>query len=477
MIGSRTLLWDTARLLGVNTFARGVGIVALIAYARMLSPSDLAALPVFLILATFSTIPFSFGLYPTLIREVPKLLLEDESQALGMIRTVVLTVGGGVLIAAAAYWMLSPAIARAYFDAADSAWLVRWMAAGTIARGWDEVITFVLRATREYRLLASKKLVSELAQPLLAVPLTYVMGTRGLLLGLTTGLALGIIWAVWGTRRYIFRRTRSLPLGPLVRRSWPYYIEGFLFFLTQQGDQALVGALLAPPVLAAYYVARRIPDALGLILYSVEEVMGSTLARAAVDGTHAIARAFRTMALVLGVFVLPASALAASLAGAYVTLAGRVNYAFALPAIVVLALATIPQAGVTVTSQAALALGHPSDRLKITALFAGLLLAFTLISTRLGLNAVAIGRAMAIVLSATAGFWITRSFRPQLPWRDLGRFLLPTILLVVTTVGLDVIFGQQWLVPLCALAGCGVFAATAYFLLSPRQRAELGSWA
>ncbi len=201
--------------------------------------------------------------------------------------------------------------------------------------------------------------------------------------------------------------------------------------------------------------------------------MGSTLSRATVDGPETLARAFRTMALVVATFVLPATALAASLGTAYVSFMGRANYAFAVPAVVLLTLSTIPQGGITITSQVALALGHPSDRLKITATFAGLLLAFTVITTRLGVNAVATARATAIVCAAGAGFWLTRSFRPKVPWPDIGRVVLPTILLAVTTVGLQTIGGNLWLVPASALAGCGVFFGTSYLLLSAQERKVL----
>src|SRR6266566_8182670 len=145
-LSSRTLVRDTARLLGANTLTRSIGILALVAYARMLSPADLAALPVFLFLGAFTTIPFNLGLYPTLMREVPRLLLGNDEEALGVIRTVVCTVGGGVPVAGVAYLAFAPAIAKTYFGTASSAWLVRWMVAGTVARGWDEVVTFGLRA-------------------------------------------------------------------------------------------------------------------------------------------------------------------------------------------------------------------------------------------------------------------------------------------------------------------------------------------
>ena len=469
-LSARALVFDTARLLGANTVTRVIGIIALVFYARLLSPSDLAALPVFLLLGAFTTIPFNLGLYPTLMRDVPRLLVTNEQDALGMIRTTVLTIGVGVIIAGFGYAFLSPLIARVYLGSYGSAPLVLWMVTGTVLRGWDEMITFVMRATREVGLLTSKKLISEIGQPVLALALLPALGVRGMILGQTLGLAVGLAWGAYGVRRYLFRKTSAIPLGPLVRRSRPYYLEGFVFFLTQQGDQALVGALLSPTALAAYYVARRVPDALGLILYSVEEVMGPTLSRAAAEGQAAVARAFRVMTMIVGAFVLPAGVLGASLASAYVTLVGRASYGFVIPAVVILSLATVCQGGVTVTSQAALALGHPSDRLKITVTFAVLLLALTAVTAQLGLTAVAVGRGTAIAFASLVGFWLTRDVRPPVPWNDLGRVVAPAILLAVTVIGLQSLSNSLWLVPVFAALGATIFGAALYFSFGPERR-------
>lgn len=477
-ISGRSLVVDTSRLIGANTVTRAVGIGALILYARTLAPGELAALPIFLLLGSFTTIPFNLGLYPTLLREIPRLLVSDEQQAVGMIRTVTVTIAGGVLLAGVSYALLSPVIAHVYLGQALNAPLILWMVPGTVARGWDEVLTFVMRATRDVGLLTSKKLVSEIGQPLLAVALLPALGVRGLILGQTLGLVAGLGWGVYGLRRHLFRRARAVPLAPLVRRSVPYYLEGLVFFVTQQGDQALVGAMMSPSALAAYYVARRIPDALGLILYSVEEIMGPTLSRAAVYGREAVTRSFQVMTMLVGALVLPAGVLTATLAGVYVTLVGRASYFFLVPAIVLLALATLAQGCITVTSQVALALGHPKDRVKITLTFAALLLAGTVSTAHVSVTAVAASRAAAMAGAALVGFLLTRELRPPMPWNDLARLILPTVVLGATMVGLQAIWSNPWLVPLFVVAACLVAGFALYFSLSPERRrlllAELG---
>lgn len=235
---------DIFGLLSANIVARAVGVAALVVYARALSPHDLAAVPVFLILGTFTTIPFNFGLYPTLIREVPPLLETRPERARGLIRTTVVTVSLGVLIAGAAYLALAPGIANLFLHDARDATLIRWMSVGTVARGADEIITYVLRATREFGALTRKKLISEVSQPVFALALIGPLGVQGLIIGLTIGLVIGVAVGVYGARAHLLGLAERVPLISVVRRSLPFYVEGAMFFVTQQGDQALVGALL-----------------------------------------------------------------------------------------------------------------------------------------------------------------------------------------------------------------------------------------
>src|SRR5713101_474046 len=195
---------DVSRLLGANVLARAVGIAALVVYARILSPRDLGALPIFLVLGAFTIIPVNLGLFPTLMREVPVLLEGRRDEALGTLRVVVLTVGGGVVAVALCYVPLAPAIARLFFHDAGAAPLIWWMVPGAVLRGLDEVLVYVLRSTREFEVLARKKLLSELAQPVAAVALLPTLGLRGLLLGMTLGLGIGVAWGAHRARSYLF---------------------------------------------------------------------------------------------------------------------------------------------------------------------------------------------------------------------------------------------------------------------------------
>ena len=300
-------------------------------------------------------------------------------------------------------------------------------------------------------------------------------GVRGLILGLTIGLAIGVAWTAYKARRYIFVPAHPVPLWPLVRESRAYYMEGFLFFATQQGDQAIVGALLSPAVLAGYYIARRISDALGLILYAMEEVMAPTLARAGADGAAQVRDTFRQLTLAVGAFVLPAGVLAAGLAPAYVALVGRPHYAGLVPAVAILALGIIPQGGITVVSQGALGLGRPSDRLKITTTFAVLLLALTTATTSLGITALAAARVTASALAALLGTWFSRHLLPPVPWRDLSMLSLPTASMAAVLWIPQQLFQSLVLVPWLILGACFTFAGILYAILSPDHRDKLAA--
>jgi O-antigen/teichoic acid export membrane protein len=462
-------------LLGVNLFTRVLGIGALIVYARLLPPIELAALPVFFMLGSFVTVPLNFGLFPTLTREIPVLLTKDRASALGMIRTVVLTVAGGILIVGVGYVVLASSIARLFFRTSDWTWLILWMTPGAVARGLDDITTFLLRSTGEFTRLAQKKVLAEVTTPVVAIALIYPFGVRGLVAGLTLGVVTGLVWAIYSTRHYLFRPCFAAPVGPIIRRSKPYYVESALFFLTQQGDQALVAALLSPVALASYYVARRIPDALALILLSVEEVMGPTLARTSLDARADVSRMFEGFAITIAAFVLPVAALAACLAPAYTRLVGAESFGDVTPAVVVLALGLVAQGAMTLVSQSALALGHPGDRLKITVLFACLLPVFTAASAHLGLTAVAVGRVTALLLATVVGARLLQHVLPPLPWRSISKLVVPTAVLTAAILMLQQLSESLWLVPAYAAAAAAMFLLTLIAVLNPVERGRVAA--
>lgn len=468
---------DLTRLLGVNVITRALGIVALIIYARLLPPTELAALPVFFILGSFVTVPLNFGLFPTLMREVPALLERDRAAALGMIRTVAFTVGGGIILVGAAYAAFAPALSRFFYDSPDWAWLFLWIVPGAVARGIDDILTFVLRSTREFGILAEKKLVIEVATPVAAVAGIWMLGVRGLVLGLGLGVVLGLAWGAFRARAYLVGPSTRVALAPLVRRSAPYYAESGLFFLTNQGDQALVAVLMSPMALAAYYLARRIPDALGLLLLSIEEVMGPTLARARVEARNGLDQVFRRFTVAVAAFVLPTAALAACFAWAFTRLIGAEAYAEVTPAIVVLALGLTVQGAMTIVSQSALALGHPRDRLKVTAVWGVLLLVLTAVVAPWGLVAVAAGRVAAVTIATVVGARLLRHLLPPIPWSDVAKLVMPSFAGAATALLLQRLSQDLRLAPVYAAAAVVVFLAVLFAVTSPVDRQRVaGVW-
>jgi O-antigen/teichoic acid export membrane protein len=408
------------------------------------------------------------------MREVPPLLEHDRAAALGTIRTVALTVGTGIVVVALGYLALAPSIARLFFDSTAWTWAIVWMVPGALARGLDDIMTFVFRSTGEFRALAQKKLIAEILTPLAALALIR-FGVRGLLVGVTIGVGAGLLWAIYALRHYLFVHASAAPVMPLIRRSGPYYVESGLFFFTQQGDQALVGALLSPVALAGYYVARRIPDAMGLLLSSVEEVMGPALAHTRGRAPAEESRLFDGFVVTVAAFVVPLAVLAACLAPAYTRLVGSESYGWVTPAVAVLSLGLVGQGAMTLVSQSALALGHPADRLKVTITFAVLLLACTAGAAHVGLTAVAVGRVVSIVLATLVGTYLVRHMLPAIPWGSISKVVAPTLLLAVTALLLQMLSDNLWLVPVYGTAALTVFVVALLVFLNPLDRQRLGT--
>ena len=112
---SQKVFSDNLKVTSGQVILRVSSILFLIFYARVLTAFELSVLPIFAIIGGMSTLLFNFGLFPTLVREVPKLLEKDKSRAISLLHTSSLIIAIGVGVFAILTFLFSGKIASIFF--------------------------------------------------------------------------------------------------------------------------------------------------------------------------------------------------------------------------------------------------------------------------------------------------------------------------------------------------------------------------
>jgi len=395
-------------------------IVFLIFYARVLTPFELSVLPIFAIIGGMSTLLFNFGLFPTLIREVPKLLEKDKSRAISLLHTS---------------FFLS---------------------------GLNQILTYAMRATSEFGKMVLRNITLGIAQRLLGIALFFIWGIKGLIIGFNLGIGIGVVMSLYFLRSYIFRRFRWYPIKKLLKFSFPYYIESFLMYFRSQGDQLIVGTFLSPAALSAYYVARRLFANLDLFRESIAQTIAPALARISDSKQQRIEQSFKKINNLLSYFAIPLCFLAASLSFAFVNLVGGEKYLNAMFPAAILCFTLLLYFFLGPLNGAVLVLGKPVERFKITAVQSfSILLFLTLLIRNFGISGAAFSQLLAITVTLVYSYFTLRKLMViRLDIRAIGNSFFASAVMASVISFAQVIFYKLYLIPLYAFIG--VFA---FFLL------------
>ena len=78
-------------------------------------------------------------------------------------------------------------------------------------------------------------------------------------------------------------------------------------------------------------------------------------------------------------------------------------------------------------------------------------------------------------IATLLGARLLRGLLPAVPWRSIAALAVPTCLLVGTTLLLEAVSDNLWLVPAFGLVALGVFAVALFVVLRPIDRSRLAS--
>lgn len=343
--------------------------------------------------------------------------------------------------------------------------VVRWLSAGFLLSSLTTTQQALLQREFAFRALALRRLTATLAGGVVGIGSAVGgAGVWSLVAQTITASVVGaaIIWVAssWrpglGVSREDFRDLFGFGMNVVG-------VE-FLQFLTRQGDNLLVGAVLGPVALGYYTMAYRVLLVMNeVFMGTISQVVTPTFSRLQED-LEATRRAYYAAIRLSQAVAVPAFVGVAILAPEIITVLFGVRWAPSAPVMQALALVGLVQCSTYFDRGVLYAAGRPDLEFRITlGATIGNLVAF-LIAVRWGIVAVAVALAIRNFAFWPIRIWALNRVAGVQPWPYLVQWCRPvgaSAVMATAVLGLRALFGEALATPL-PLALTVAAAAVAY---------------
>lgn len=271
---------NLSQLISANALIKIIGFVMVAVYARFLTKEELALIPVHALMGSLGIMFFGFGLQPTLLKMVPSRLEENNKEALGIMYTASTILAVGALLFSAGSFVLAQRLALIFFRDVAFTPLMRIIAIGAFFLSAREITSYVLWANARIDKISLILALSAVIRAILCSALLFLMGVKGVIIGLVLNDAICLLISLAFLRDLIGAKdVKWHSPWHLIKISLPFYFESYLSYFRGQGDQWIVATSLGPAAMGAYYVAKRVPQLLAVIRASLDKVMTPEVSR------------------------------------------------------------------------------------------------------------------------------------------------------------------------------------------------------
>ncbi len=455
-----TLARETARnallMVAARTSSLVISIGSVFFYTRWFHTDELAFVTVLSVLAQSCVIFGDLGLGLAVDRRLPGLMESDPSTGRDLARTYLWTVCVVSVVLCLALWILAGPISRVFLDGAISPTLILWGIPYVVAMIGHQLLTVLLRGTRNYGMLSLCVPLNQIAWSVLSIG-AYIGLARGAWPGVQAWFGadapIKAFIFIQGVAQFpaiiifskpVWRLIAGLPSPGAglhhLKMSLPYHAERYLNSIAAYGDQWVVAAFMSNEAKAIYYVPRTFFDRLTTTLDGITAVPLTALSTAAARNKDSLLRGIQVMRRALlyifgfgGACLLVGSRLLVDI------LAGSKYHAGGVMPFRVLAVHFIVIGMFLIHQQAVNAAGKPGDRLRIillqniASLAALAILGWYL--SRFGATAALCGVAAARIVGAAAGGWAAshyvRKIVPLKPdWTALRVVAIPCLTVI-----------------------------------------------
>ena len=243
-------------------------------FAHQLTKIQFATLAVFEILGALTNMISNFGLETYCMREIPGLIEnKDISRASQFIKTAITSrllwssITGFLLI------FFKQEIALIFFKDESYARSIQIISLGAVFFSMNTSMGLIASSLKLFKEIALINFIITLAFCTASITLYYFVGYIGWVIGFSISRAIGCILFFLLLKKWFFASMMFYPWTKMVRKSIPFYLRGFVKFGLLKLDQIVIGIFMTPGSLSMYYVAKKFPFYVSIII----ESMGSPL--------------------------------------------------------------------------------------------------------------------------------------------------------------------------------------------------------
>lgn len=281
MVSMSKSLKDFSYLVSSNAFLKIMGIVSVMVFTRYLEKEEIALIPLFVMVETFSTQVFSFGVLHTLVREVPHLLNKNKVRDVhSYIANCLVIIVPGILLFSFLFYAFSDAIAYFFFAEYTFVPHLELMAVGVFFAGINKAFSYVYWCLSRFQQESKRMVLVGILRIATGITFVILWGAYGLIASYVLTSFINTIVYVYNLKDVLVIKSFSFyRLKNLIKESVPFYLEGYVVFFRAEGDQFFVASMLGPEAMAIYYIAKKPQEVLVSFFYSLDRVLTTSLAK------------------------------------------------------------------------------------------------------------------------------------------------------------------------------------------------------
>ena len=409
-----------------------VGIISIIFFSRYFSKIELTAIPIYATIGSFGAILFGLGVFPVSLKLIPALVEKQESQAIGIAKSIIrVNLIGGTAYTIIAL-MLSQYLAVWFFHDAKYEYIIQLMCVGFFFISMSTNNTYLLKSFSRFTQLSKVILYKSIIQTTLSVVLSILLGWVGLVIGLVLGSLFHYSISVFYLIDIYNSSSKPYPFFDLFSESWSFYLESFLMYLRKEGDILIVTTFLGSQSLAIYFIAQKVLLGLNSIYETLNSVLLTKLS--ALRGNFELFR--KEIAFIFNIqafILLPLIILFIISVPWLIMLVGGTEYTASIVPGSILSLAPYFQFLFVLSFNAIIFLFLPGkSRLMLTGVNTVFLLGSLLILSNLfSINGVAMARVLSFLLTGLFAIYLVKKNNYSLSF-PFGLFSKMTIILFLS---------------------------------------------
>ncbi len=317
------------------------GVTWLAVLTRRVSPLELAAWALLEPFLALTGTVSAFGLVGVLYQLGPPAMARGDAPSARWVARRTLVLPSLALVPLVAVLVVRPEpVAALFLRSPDHAPLVRALALAVVSGRLYEQSLLVVSALDRIASVSVMRIVHDL--PLRALALATLLWT-GRFEEMVLAYAIGELFLTLGLafwhRRLLIGPARRPDVESIGRLALPFYLNGFLRLGSMHADKLVVGILLGPASLAAYYLACRFFNYVTVVIDALVSPLLPKLSAVKALGRDRIGAALRRSSRFVLLGTVPLAASIAVASGSLVDVIGGGRYPAAAPVLAVLCLA------------------------------------------------------------------------------------------------------------------------------------------